>query len=64
MKFNVLIADDERNIREGMAEALRLDGYDVALAADGEEALRAVEAGRVDLVVTDLRMPKLSGSEV
>lgn len=64
MKFTVLVADDERNIREGLAEALRLEGYDVALAADGEEALRAVEEGRVDLIVTDLRMPKVSGNEV
>lgn len=64
MKFTVLVADDERNIREGLAEALRLEGYEVALAADGEEALRAVENGRVDLVVTDLRMPKVSGNEV
>lgn len=64
MKFTILVADDERNIREGLAEALRLDGYDVALAADGEAAIKAVEDGRVDLVVTDLRMPKLSGNDV
>ncbi len=64
MKFTILVADDERNIREGLAEALRLEGYEVALAADGEEALRAVEEGRIDLVVTDLRMPKVSGNEV
>ncbi|HRY81895.1 MAG TPA: sigma-54 dependent transcriptional regulator [Spirochaetia bacterium] len=64
MKFTILVADDERNIREGLAEALRLEGYEVALAADGEEALKAVEEGRIDLVVTDLRMPKVSGNEV
>ncbi len=64
MKFTVLVADDERNIREGLAEALRLEGYDVVLAADGEEALKAVEEGRVDCIVTDLRMPKVSGNEV
>ncbi len=64
MKFTILVADDERNIREGLAEALRLDGYDVALAADGEEAMRAVQEGRIDLIVTDLRMPKLSGNEI
>jgi len=64
VKFTILIADDAKNIREGLAEALRLDGYDVAMASDGEEALRAVYDGRVDLVVTDLRMPKLSGNEV
>ncbi len=64
MKFTVLVADDERNIREGLAEALRLEGYEVVPAADGEEALRTVEEGRIDLIVTDLRMPKVSGNEV
>ena len=64
MKFTILVADDEKNIREGLGEALKLDGYDVALAADGEQAMAAVEGGRVDLIVTDLRMPKLSGNEV
>lgn len=64
VKFTVLVADDEKNIREGLGEALGLEGYDVALAADGEEALRAVEEGRVDLIVTDLKMPKVSGNEV
>jgi putative PEP-CTERM system response regulator len=64
VKFTVLVADDEKNIREGLAEALQLEGYDVALAADGEEALRTVEEGRVDCIVTDLRMPKVSGNEV
>ncbi|MEI6388266.1 MAG: sigma-54 dependent transcriptional regulator, partial [Spirochaetota bacterium] len=60
----ILVADDEKNIREGLAEALTLEGYRVIQAADGAEALKLVEAGDVDLVITDLRMPKLSGGEL
>jgi putative PEP-CTERM system response regulator len=60
----ILIADDEKNIREGLAESLGLDGYKTLLAADGDEALKIVEDGDVDLVITDLKMPKVSGTDV
>ena len=64
MNFTVLVVDDERNIREGLAEAFRLDGYETLTAADGEEGLRLASSDDVDLVVTDLRMPGKSGSEL
>ena len=64
MRSTILVADDEKNIREGLAEALALDGYGTVVAADGDEALRIVETGDVDLVITDLKMPRLSGTEV
>jgi putative PEP-CTERM system response regulator len=64
MIFTVLVVDDEKNIREGLGEYLRLDGYDVILASDGKEGLKEVESGAVDLVITDLRMPALSGGEL
>jgi DNA-binding NtrC family response regulator len=64
MRFTLLVADDEKNIREGLAEALESDGYSILMAADGEEAMRLVDSGDIDLVITDLRMPKLSGTEL
>ena len=64
MRFTLVVADDEKNIREGLAEALSDDGYRALMAADGEEAMRLVDAGDVDLVITDLRMPRLSGTDL
>ena len=64
MKYKLLIADDEKNIREGLAESFSLDGYDVVSAADGKEAYKYFQKGDVDLVITDLRMPGLSGEEL
>ncbi|GAF67655.1 unnamed protein product, partial [marine sediment metagenome] len=40
MKYNILVIDDEKNIREGLGRVLELDGYRVFLAADGTEGLK------------------------
>ncbi|GAB1484419.1 hypothetical protein MASR2M78_32370 [Treponema sp.] len=64
MKFKLLVVDDEKNIREGLAAALELDGHDVVLAADGDEGWKRFQRGDVDLVITDLRMPGISGEEL
>ncbi|HOJ99040.1 MAG: sigma-54 dependent transcriptional regulator [Treponemataceae bacterium] len=64
MKFKLLVVDDEKNIREGLAEALHLDGHEVVLAADGDEAYNRFQKGDIDLVITDLRMPGMSGEEL
>ena len=64
MKLTILVADDEKNIREGLREAVALDGYEVLTAADGQEALDTVTRGEVDLLITDLKMPRLSGEEL
>lgn len=64
MKFTILVIDDEKNIRTGLAAALELDGYEVLMAADGTEGLDIALHNEVDLVITDLRMPGVSGEEV
>ncbi|MFQ3619769.1 MAG: sigma-54 dependent transcriptional regulator [Spirochaetales bacterium] len=64
MKFNILIVDDEKNIREGLGQALELDGYKTYLAEDGEAAWKVFQEEEIDLVITDLKMPKLSGEEL
>jgi two-component system response regulator MprA len=57
----VLIVDDEPAVRESLERALRLEGYEVTLAGDGEEALVAVADHHPDAVVLDVLMPRLDG---
>jgi DNA-binding NtrC family response regulator len=64
MKFKLLVVDDEKNIREGLAASLKMDGHDVETAADGDEGWRCFQKGDSDLVITDLRMPGLSGEDL
>ncbi|MCL1931084.1 MAG: sigma-54 dependent transcriptional regulator [Treponema sp.] len=64
MKFKVLIVDDEKNIREGLAASLEMDGFSTACAADGEEGWKLFGKGDIDLVITDLRMPGMDGEEL
>jgi two-component system response regulator MprA len=60
----VLVVDDEPAVRRALERALRLDSYDVALAADGEEALDALASKPADAVILDVAMPRLDGLEV
>jgi two-component system response regulator AtoC len=60
----VLIADDEKNMRWVLGEALTSEGYEVTEAADGKEALAAVKEAAPDLMVLDHKMPKPDGMEV
>ncbi len=64
MKFTLLIIDDEKNIREGLAADFEMDGYNVKLASSGKEGLEYIAKGDIDLVITDLRMNGISGEEV
>ncbi|HOK07242.1 MAG TPA: sigma-54 dependent transcriptional regulator, partial [Syntrophales bacterium] len=57
----VLIVDDELNMRLVLGAMLRKEGYEVATAADGVEALALLAGGGADVVVTDLKMPNLDG---
>ncbi len=60
----VLIVDDEPAVRAALDRALRLDGYEVEMAADGAEALDRIAELRLDAVVLDVAMPGIDGLEV
>jgi len=64
MNFRLLVIDDEKNIRNGLAEALQGDGYEVACAENGDEGWELFQNGDIDLVITDLKMPGLGGDEL
>ena len=59
----VLVVDDERSVREGLRRALQLEGYEVELARDGEEALATERSRPADVIVLDILMPRLDGLE-
>jgi len=63
----VLVVDDDQAVRESLRRSLEFNGYDVALAADGAEALAGLSAGGAagapDVVVMDVMMPRLDGIE-
>ena len=61
---NILIVDDEEGIRTFVADALRKGPHKIELAADGEEALAHLKKHGVDLVISDLTMPKLDGMQL
>jgi two-component system response regulator FlrC len=60
----ILVADDEKGIREFVAECLEKDGHAVDRAADGREAARLLAARAYDLLVTDLKMPGMGGMDL
>ena len=57
----LLIADDDDNVRAVLGRILSLSGYEVTTAADGQQALRSIEERRPDVLIFDLRMPRLNG---
>ncbi len=60
----VLVVDDERVIREILADFLTLEGFDVRTAGDGQSALLELSRGHYDLVLSDLKMPNMGGLEL
>ncbi len=66
MKSRVLFVDDEENVLRGLNRMLRKmrDKWDMAFAHDGEEALALLKTGSADVVVTDMRMPKMDGAQL
>jgi two-component system, NtrC family, response regulator AtoC len=63
-KKQVLIVDDEPNLRKILAAQLSRDGYDVMTAEDGEQGLATLRDHHIDLVVTDLKMPRVDGMQL
>lgn len=59
---SILIVDDEEIIRDFLSEVL--EDYDLTLATDGDEAIEKISQKKYDLVITDLRMPRVPGEEV
>lgn len=64
LNTKILIAEDDRAVRDALRRALRLEGYEVTLAADGSEALTALDRTRVDLIILDVLMPYVNGLSV
>jgi two-component system response regulator MprA len=62
--MQILVVDDEPAVRDSLDRALRLEGYKVELAADGAEALSALDSDSPDALVLDLMMPRVDGFEV
>ncbi|MFH1003662.1 MAG: response regulator, partial [Chloroflexota bacterium] len=63
-KTQILVVDDDPAILRFLGANLKARGYEVIMAADGEEALGVIDRELVDLVVLDLMMPRMDGVEV
>jgi two-component system, NtrC family, response regulator AtoC len=63
-KKQILVVDDEPNLRRVLSALLVRDDYDVATAEDGAQALEILNEHHIDMVITDLRMPKIDGMEL
>ncbi len=63
-RARLLVADDDPGLRESLERTLTREGYRVVVASDGHAALERLQGGGVDLVLTDLKMPGLSGIQL
>ncbi len=63
--INILIAEDDKNMRDFLTIALKNAGYNVTSTFNGAEALKALESGiNFDLLITDIVMPEIDGAEL
>jgi len=60
----IMTVDDSRSVRQMVSFTLQQAGYQVVEAEDGEDALRKLNGGKVNMVITDLNMPNLDGIEL
>lgn len=63
-QYTILIVDDEPLIRKSLFEILRIAGFQCLMVANGEEAVEAIQKKTVDIVITDLRLPEMSGIDL
>lgn len=61
LKGNILVIDDEKNIREGLKKTLELEGHSVETASNGEEGFDLIKLNDFDVVIADVRMPVIGG---
>jgi DNA-binding NtrC family response regulator len=64
MTYRILIVDDEANHRRALSISLRMEGYEVIEASDGQHALEVLQREQADVVVADLMMPRVDGLEL
>jgi len=63
MPTNVLLVEDTEGIRRALAEILRLEGYEVTIAIDGDEALKKLRSGtKASVILLDMIMPRMDGA--
>jgi two-component system nitrogen regulation response regulator NtrX len=60
----ILIVDDEASIRKSLVDVLSFEDYELAVAKDAEDALQQLEVSTFDLVISDIKMPKMDGIEL
>jgi len=60
----IMVVDDEKSIRQSLSDILKDEGFDVILASDGHRALKMLDSNRPDLVILDIWMPVMDGTEV
>jgi len=64
MKKKILLVDDDKFIRDTFVERLRNNKYEVSSAKDGKEAIEKISNNNFDVVITDIKIPKVNGIEV
>ena len=63
-KLRILFVDDEYQLRLVVSDQLKVEGYEVETADDGDTAIEIIKNGKFDLILLDIRMPRVSGIEV